>query len=496
MRRRSALQWLGSSLVLTLGAPQLAWGATIVAVRLWPAPDYTRLTIESDAALQATPHFMTDPPRVALDLEGIELAPMVQQITGKVRPDDPNVAAIRVAQHAPRVVRLVVDLKRPINPQVFQLTPVAAFQHRLVLDLYPVQARDPLDELIAQRLRELNEPATAAAGAPNDSAPVPAPAAPSPPDPLGELIARLPDDQRAAAPSLGTIRLPPPPAAATPAPPAQAQANQAPTRPSTPTATASGASRPRAGPSGSTGGRADRLIVVAIDAGHGGEDPGAIGPGGTREKDVVLSIARKLRDRVNRTQVNGHTLRAFMTRDGDYFVPLRVRVQKARRVQADLFVSVHADAFFTPRPRGSSVFALSERGATSAAAQWMANRENAADKVGGVNLREQETVLQRIMLDMSTTAQINDSLRVGDVMLREIGRVGRLHKPRVEQAGFAVLRAPDIPSLLIETTFISNPDEERRLRDPRFQNQMADAMLRGIVAYFERNPPLARRREV
>ena len=514
MRRRSALQWLGSSLVLTLGAPQLAWGATIVAVRLWPAPDYTRLTIESDAALQATPHFMTDPPRVALDLEGIELAPMVQQITGKVRPDDPNVAAIRAGQHAPRVVRLVVDLKRPINPQVFQLSPVAAFQHRLVLDLYPVQARDPLDELIAQRLRELNEPASAAtpaASAPSTTAA--APAAPSPPDPLGELIARLPADQRAAAPSLGTIRLPPPPpqpsataAAAAPAlagaraatapasapsaPPAQAQASQP------PTASASGTSRPRAAPSGSTGGRPDRLIVIAIDAGHGGEDPGAIGPGGTREKDVVLSIARKLRERVNRTQVNDHTLRAFMTRDGDYFVPLRVRVQRARRVQADLFVSVHADAFFTLRPRGSSVFVLSERGATSAAAQWMANRENAADKVGGVNLREQETVLQRIMLDMSTTAQINDSLRVGDVMLREIGRVGRLHKPRVEQAGFAVLRAPDIPSLLIETTFISNPDEERRLRDPRFQNDMADAMLRGIVAYFERNPPLTRRREV
>jgi N-acetylmuramoyl-L-alanine amidase len=475
MRRRSALQWLGSSLVLTLGAPQLAWGATIVAVRLWPAPDYTRLTIESDAALQATPHFMPDPPRVALDLEGIELAPMAQQLTGKVRPDDPNVAAIRVGQHAPRVVRLVVDLKRPINPQVFQLSPVAAFQHRLVLDLYPVQARDPLDELIAQRLRELNDPAPPPAAAPSDRAPSPAaaPDAPTPPDPLGELIARLPADQRAAAPSLGTIRLPPPP-----------------------TTTASGASRPRPAPSGSTGGRADRLIVVAIDPGHGGEDPGAIGPGGTHEKDVVLAIARKLRERVNRTQVNGHTLRAFMTRDGDYFVPLRVRVQKARRVQADLLVSVHADAFFTPRPRGSSVFALSERGATSAAAQWMANRENAADKVGGVNLREQETVLQRIMLDMSTTAQINDSLRVGDVMLRELGRVGRLHKPRVEQAGFAVLRAPDIPSLLIETTFISNPDEERRLRDPRFQNQMADAMLRGIVAYFERNPPLARRREV
>jgi len=515
MRRRSALQWLGSSLVLTLGPHQLAWGASIVAVRLWPAPDYTRITIESDAALQATPHFLADPPRVALDLEGIELAPMLQQLTGKVRPDDPNVAAIRVGQHAARVVRVVVDLKRPINPQVFQLSPVAAFQHRLVLDLFPAQARDPLDELIAQRLRELDaapnpEPASAStgnAGFKGSAAEGVTPPTRAP-DPLGELIARLPAEGSPVTAGLGTIRLPPPPAAnaatatARPAPPAaptaapvltQRPASTPPVQPVP--ATAAAPARPRA-THGSTGGRSDRLLVIAIDPGHGGEDPGAIGPGGTREKDVVLSISRLLRDRVNRTQVNGHTLRAFMTRDGDYFVPLRVRVQKARRVQADLFVSVHADAFFTPRPRGSSVFALSERGATSAAAQWMANRENAADQVGGVNLREQESVLQRTLLDMSTTAQINDSLRVGDVMLREIGRVGRLHKPRVEQAGFAVLRAPDIPSLLIETTFISNPEEERRLRDPRFQNHMADAMLRGIVAYFEGNPPLARRREV
>ena len=524
MKRRSALQWLGSSLVLTLGPHQLAWGASIVAVRLWPAPDYTRITIESDAALQATPHFLADPPRVALDLEGVELAPMLQQLTGKVRPDDPNVAAIRVGQHAPRVVRVVVDLKRPINPQVFQLSPVAAFQHRLVLDLYPAQARDPLDELIAQRLRELEAAPTAAPAPPGTGstsstdtaggggiAP-PTPAAARAPDPLGELIARLPAQGNPATAGLGTIRLPPPPAAnaatasARPAPPAApipptatatapapGQVRTPPIQP--PPATAAAPARPRT-TQGSTGGRSDRLIVVAIDPGHGGEDPGAIGPGGTREKDVVLSISRKLRERINRTQVNGHTLRAFMTRDGDYFVPLRVRVQKARRVQADLFVSVHADAFFTPRPRGSSVFVLSERGATSAAAQWMADRENAADQIGGVNLREQETVLQRILLDMSTSAQINDSLRFGDVMLREIGRVGHLHKPRVEQAGFAVLRAPDIPSLLIETTFISNPEEERRLRDPRFQNHMADAMLRGIVAYFERNPPLARRREV
>jgi len=541
MKRRSALQFLGSTLVLTLGPQQLAWGASIVAVRLWPAPDYTRITLESDQALRATPLYIAEPPRLALDLEGLELLPALQELVGKVRPDDPNVAGIRVGQHAPGVVRIVVDLKRPINPQVFQLSPIAAFQHRLVMDLYPVQARDPLQELIAQRLRELDAtadtpsaPTAAATPSATGPAPTPAPArptaaapaaiglptAPAAPgsDPLAALIARLPTDRPSSTPAgtASSAAATPPAAGAAPASapvaapgaaPATASATPRPPQPAH--ATPQVASAPSAAPQltgrsstaakqahSSTGGRADRLIVIAIDPGHGGEDPGAIGPGGTREKDVVLSISRLLRDRVNRTQVNGHTLRAFMTRDGDYFVPLRVRVQKARRVQADLFVSVHADAFFTPRPVGASVFVLSERGATSAAAQWMANRENAADQIGGVNLRQQETLLQRTLLDMSTSAQINDSLRVGDVVLREIGRVGRLHKPRVEQAGFAVLRAPDIPSILVETTFISNPDEERRLRDPRFQNQMADAMLRGIVAYFDRNPPLARRRQV
>jgi N-acetylmuramoyl-L-alanine amidase len=236
--------------------------------------------------------------------------------------------------------------------------------------------------------------------------------------------------------------------------------------------------------------------VVALDPGHGGEDPGAIGPNGVQEKDVVLRIAELLRDRINDTKVNGNTMRAFLTRDGDFFVPLHVRVDKARRVQADLFVSIHADAFYTPRPQGASVFALSERGASSAAARWLANKENAADVVGGLNVRTQDATVHRALLDMSTTAQINDSLKLGSAMLGEMERVGKLHKPRVEQAGFAVLKAPDIPSVLVETAFISNPDEERRLSTPRFQAEMADALLKGIVRYFGKNPPLARNRQV
>ena len=238
----------------------------------------------------------------------------------------------------------------------------------------------------------------------------------------------------------------------------------------------------------------ERLIIIALDAGHGGEDPGAIGPGGTREKDVVLRLAHLLRERINATTVNGNPMRAFLTRDGDFFVPLHVRVQKARRVQADLFVSLHADAFFTPDPQGASVFALSQGGASSSAARWMAAKENKADQIGGINIKAKDASVLRALLDMSTTAQINDSLKLGKTLLGEIGRVGKLHKARVEQASFAVLKAPDIPSVLVEAAFISNPTEEAKLNSDAYQNQLADALMRGIEGYFAKNPPLARNR--
>ena len=237
--------------------------------------------------------------------------------------------------------------------------------------------------------------------------------------------------------------------------------------------------------------RIDRLVVIALDPGHGGEDPGAIGPSGLREKDVVLAIALKLRDRLN--SVPG--MRAMLTRDADFFVPLHERVRKARRVQADLFVSIHADAFVTPKARGASVFALSDSGATSAAARWIAQKENAADLVGGAAAPAvKDAQVLRAMLDMSTTAQIKDSLKIGREVLERIGRVGHLHKRQVEQAGFAVLKAPDIPSILVETAFISNPDEEDKLRDDGYQTKLVEALFTGIRRYFARNPPLARQR--
>jgi len=450
------------SLVLLLGTQQIARGASILAVRVWPAPEYSRVTIESDTKLVAKQFFVTTPPRLAVDIEGIDLSPELRELVAKVKPDDPNIAGIRVGQNAPGVVRLVVDLKQAAQPQVFTLPPIAAYQHRLVFDLYPAEPVDPLEALIAERLRDTT-PAAPTAGATTAQ-----PAKPhEPADPLGELIAQHADR-------------PGPSATPTPAAP-------------TPAAPSVAANRP--------GGRAtatqtDRIIIVALDPGHGGEDPGAIGPAGTREKDVVLRVAHLLRDRINATTVGGNPMRAFLTRDGDYFVPLGTRVEKARRVQADLFVSIHADAFTTPAARGASVFALSQSGASSTAARWLANKENQADLVGGLNVQSKDRHVQRALLDMSTTAQINDSLALGTVLLGEIGNIGRLHKPRVEQAGFAVLKAPDIPSVLVETAFISNPEEEARLRSSAYQQQLADALMRGITRYFAKNPPLARSRSV
>ncbi len=455
LSRRSALQM--GSLVLLLGVQQIARGLTIMAVRVWPSKDYSRVTIESDAGLKTKYYFVAEPPRLAVDIEGIDLIPALRELVAKVKPDDPNISGIRVGQNAPGVVRLVVELKQPMMPQVFSLKPVAAYQHRLVFDLYPTQVADPLEALIADRLKD-KPPAAAAQAA----------------DPLGELMAKH-ADRAAPAPSPATS---PPPAAGEEKPPVVAAAPKPP-----PETVGAGAGNRN---------KTDRLIIVALDPGHGGEDPGAVGPGGTREKDVVLQIALRLRDRINAIP----NMRAYLTRDADFFVPLHIRVQKARRVQADLFISIHADAFFTPRPQGASVFALSEKGASSSAARWIADKENSADLVGGVNVKAKDAQVQKALLDMSTTAQINDSLKLGGAMLGEIGNVGKLHKARVEQAGFAVLKAPDIPSVLVETAFISNPDEEAKLRSEAYQVQLADALMRGIGRYFAKNPPLARNRPV
>ena len=436
--RRDAIRTMGS-LVLLLGATEIAHGASIVAVRVWPAEDYTRVTIESDAALTEKHFLAQNPPRLVIDIDGLELSPALRELVGKVQPDDPFIAGVRVGQNQPRVVRLVIDLKQATAPQLFTLAPVAAYRHRMVFDLRPVEERDPLLALIAEKERAEQQAAQAVQ------------------DALGEFIGRMEKSPMAKG-------LPPPPLQ-TPAPkPPPKLAKE----------------------------KIDRLIVVALDPGHGGEDPGAIGPDGLKEKDVVFAVALRLRDRLNARS----GMRVMMTRDADFFVPLHDRVRKARRVQADLLVSIHADAFITPQARGASVFALSEGGASSSAARWLADKENAADLVGGINVKNRHADVMRTLLDMSTTAQIKDSLRLGREVLGQIGKVGRLHKPRVEQAGFAVLKAPDIPSILVETAFISNPEEERKLRSPAYQAELVDALEAGIARYFARHPPLARTRQL
>ena len=486
--RRHALQMGG--IVLLLGTQHIARGASIVAVRVWPSKDYTRLTIESDTEIKARQFFIPEPPRLAVDIEGIDLIPALRELVAKVKSDDPNISGIRVGQNAPGVVRLVMDLKKPMLPQVFSLAPVAAYQHRLVFDLYPAQPVDPLEALIAERLADPVKPAAPVTTAP--AAP-PANAASQANDPLGSLMAQ----QSGKAASAPAPAAPPTSAAANagrlaaPRPPVVASVEPSAIRlpPAVrPQADTTPFSRGDTAPEIEN--KTDRLVIVALDPGHGGEDPGAIGPGGTREKDVVLQIAHRLRDRINQ-QPN---MRAYLTRDADFFVPLHVRVQKARSVKADLFISLHADAFFTETPQGASVFALSEKGASSSAARWIADKENSADLVGGINTKAKDAQVQRAMFDMSTTAQINDSMKLGSAMLGEIGNVGKLHKPRVEQASFAVLKAPDIPSVLVETAFISNPVEEARLRSDGYQIQLADALMRGISRYFAKNPPLARNR--
>jgi N-acetylmuramoyl-L-alanine amidase len=428
IKRRAALGAMGAGL---LGRFELAHGATLVAVRVWPAAEYTRVTLESDTALSVN-HFLTDNPnRLVIDIDGLELSPALRELVSKVRADDPFIGGIRVGQNQPRVVRLVIDLKQSVAPQLFTLEPVAAYKHRLVFDLYPTTAQNPLQALLGEKQK-------------SDQAEQ---------DALGTFI-----DQVGKPPSV-------PPVVVTPPKPVVSTLTQS---------------------------KINRLIIVAIDAGHGGEDSGALGPSGLREKDVVLALALKLRDSIN-TQPG---MRAMLTRDADFFVPLQDRVQKARSVQADLFVSIHADAFITPQAHGASVFALSQRGASSTAARWMATKENAADLVGGVNIKAKDKAVLRTLIDMSTAAQIKDSLKLATQVLGEIGKVGDLHKAHVEQAGFAVLKAPDIPSILVETAFISNPDEEAKLRDADYQKKFVAAITQGIKRYFAKSPLLARNRQL
>jgi N-acetylmuramoyl-L-alanine amidase len=458
--RRTVLK-AGATLLLSVVAPIRAYAAQILAVRVWPAEDYTRVTLENDAVLKATHFIVKDPERMVVDIEGLELNPTLKSLVAKIQSNDPYIKQVRVGQNRPNVVRLVFDLKEEITPQVFTLPPAGNYKHRLIFDLYPVKPVDPIAAMI-----EKGDWSNDGKGKAEGSQPAKTEMPPLKP---GEADV----------------------AAATPQPPKeQLEALKPDLKEDPRTELRNELKTAEAQAKGDKPGKLVRMLTVVLDPGHGGEDPGASGKNGSREKDIVLSIAKRLKARIEEYP----NMRVMLTRDGDYFVPLGTRVEKARKVQADLFVSIHADAFVQPSARGSSVFVLSEKGATSTAARWLADKENLADTIGGVNVKNHDKQLASVLFDLSTTAQINDSMKLGSSVLGEIGGINRLHKGSVEQAGFAVLKAPDIPSILIETAFISNPEEEAKLLDERYQNQMADAIVKGIRRYFAKNPPLAKNR--
>nr|WP_085982676.1 N-acetylmuramoyl-L-alanine amidase [Pandoraea sp. B-6] len=464
--RRRALRAGASTLILALTGPRLAFANAIVAVRVWPAKDYTRVTLETDNPVKFQQQLMASPNRFVIDLDEVDLSPALRDLVSKIQPNDPQIMQVRVGQFKPGVVRMVFDLKAGVKPQSFTLPPVAGYKYRTVFDLYPAVEPDPLMELLAKSSHK------AEALAQNTP-----PAQPSNPSSGTGTPSTEESEaffQRYAQREPGPRVSRPPAPSTTDRMPSLAQRND------------DGLLTPP-----SRGPKTARLLTIALDPGHGGEDPGAIGSSGTYEKVVVLQIAKRLREKID-AQPN---MRVMMTRDADFFVPLGVRVQKARRVDADLFMSIHADAFTSPSANGASVFALSERGATSATARLLEKTQNASDLIGGVNIKTNDRAVAHALLDMSTTAQIRDSKVFGTALLAEIGSVAdRLHSKHVEQAAFAVLKAPDIPSVLVETAFISNPKEEQALNDPAYQERLADALLKGIKAYFAKNPPLAKNR--
>ena len=425
------------------------------AVRVWPAAEYTRITLESAQPLEYTVFTAKNPERLVVDLDGVGLGQTLRTLPEYIGANDPYISRARLAFNRPGVVRLVLELKTEVKPQAFALKPVGEYAHRLVIDVYPAHPFDPLQALVEQ-LEKDKPRGSSPPAATDDPLSVNAQHAEEAPRPESARIEPLQAIREHEAKSKRAQEADPP---------KQPPKRKAKTQPDV-----------------------VRLVTVAIDAGHGGEDPGAKGRHGTYEKEVTLAIARKLKEQIDAEP----NMRAVLTRDGDYFVALVDRVNKARRVRADLFVSVHADAYIKPHARGSSVFALSERGATSAAARWLAKKENEADLIGGVNLDVADPYVKQVLLDLSQTATISDSIKLGRAVLDQIGGINTLHKARVEQAGFAVLKAPDIPSILVETAFISNPQEEKRLKRGDYQEQMAFAIVEGIKRYFAANPPLAR----
>lgn len=368
----------GLCLWLTLAGSAVA-GVEFEGVRLWAAPDHTRVVFDTTGPVEHSLETLNNPHRVVVDVPAAALGPglLLNNTRGGL------VKAVRGGENRPGLLRIVLDLKQQVTPRSFSLQPNDQYGHRLVLDLYETGAQEPVRKAVAHKATQLRD------------------------------------------------------------------------------------------------------LVIAIDAGHGGDDPGAIGPRKTREKDVVLSIAKRLAKLVEKEP----GMRPVLVREGDYYIGLRQRINKARKHHADLFISIHADGFHDRRARGSSVYVLSRRGASSEMARYLAASENAADLAGGVSLDDKDELLREVLLDLSQTATLEASFSVAENMLGELRRLGKTHKRSVQQAGFLVLKSPDIPSILVETAFITNPGEEQRLRNGKHQQKLAVAMLRGIRDYFGQHPP-------
>lgn len=431
-RRTLLLASTGTLLIsLTPMARANSKGADIVASRIWPANAYTRMTLESTTPIQFKYFQLKNPDRLVIDIQGGATNQVLQELGKKVLPRDPYISSVRIGQFNPETIRIVMDLKTTVNPQVFSLAPIANFKNRLVVDLYPTKS-----VAIEQ---EKNDP----------------------------LMALLQDYSHGKINSDGT---------------SQAQA----TAPTPPVVNRPQKSTNDPKPSVGRPNKSKRQPIIMIDPGHGGEDPGAIGPSGLREKDVVLAIGRLVKK-----VLDGYGYKTYMTRNEDIFIPLGVRVAKARSLKADVFVSIHADAFTNPSAKGTGVYALNPKGATSAAAKYLAKTQNAADAIGGVILSSDKNV-NNTLFDLTQTATIKDSLKLGKDVLNRLGQINKLHKGSVDQANFAVLKAPDIPSILVETAFISNPGEERLLSSNDFRLKLANSISSGIKDYLS-TAVLARR---
>jgi N-acetylmuramoyl-L-alanine amidase len=477
------------SLIILLGfhfsAPVEA-ANSVSAARVWPAQDYTRITIESVQPFVYKMSVIRNPDRVVVDIENIDLNQIIKSLSDKILASDPYIKQIRVAKFQQNVVRLVVDLKTEAKPNAFTLMPTGDYKYRLVLDVYPL--KDPLMAMIAERDAAANSANTSSSTqieTPNQVT-VAQESINSSSQP-NAIVEPLPIQVEAAEPNV--TKTSKPAEATKPVEPVIAKVEiKAPEVKTSEVKNQVANQNASAEPVQAKANKSGRQIVIAIDAGHGGEDPGARGANGSREKDVTLMIAKKLKEKID----SEPNMRGVLTRDSDFFIPLHGRVVKARNMQADLFVSIHADSFTNQSARGSSVFALSERGATSASARYLAKKENESDLIGGVSLDDKDPVLARTLLDLSQTATINDSLKLGKAVLTQIGAINTLHASRVEQAAFAVLKSPDIPSILVETAFISNPAEERRLNDSGYQDKLVTSILIGIKKYFATNPALAK----